>query len=98
MVKAGEAGGVLDVVLARLVSLQRPEIATLKAIGYRDRQIALHFLKLVTVIVALGALPGVGLGIWLGRAMTELYGVFFKFPELAYRLAKRAYRLGATRG
>jgi putative ABC transport system permease protein len=76
----------LNVVLSRLVHLQRPEIATLKAVGYTDYEIGLHFLKLVVVISGLGALLGLGTGAWLGSELTELYGRFFKFPSLHFRL------------
>ncbi|NUP12388.1 MAG: ABC transporter permease [Polyangiaceae bacterium] len=76
----------LNVVLSRLVHLQRSEIAALKAIGYHDIEIGAHFLKLVLVISGLGSLLGVLAGIWLGRALTNLYGQFFKFPTLDFRL------------
>lgn len=82
----GVAAFLLNVVLARLVNLQRAQIATLKALGYTDREIALHYLKLVAVIVMLGAAAGMLLGAWGGRAWTQFYGRFFKFPLLSYRL------------
>jgi putative ABC transport system permease protein len=82
----GVAAFLLNVVLARLVSLQRPEIAALKALGYRDGQIALFYLKLVALIVIMGAAVGLGIGVWFGRAMVEMYTRFFKFPMLTYRL------------
>lgn len=82
----GVAAFLLNVVLARLVTLQRPEIATLKAVGYSDLSIALHYLKLVTVIVLGGAAVGLSSGVWFGQKMVEYYGRFFKFPYLAYRL------------
>jgi putative ABC transport system permease protein len=68
------------------VSLQRTEIAALKALGYLDRQIALFYLKLVAVIVLCGATLGIGVGVWFGRSMIEMYTRFFKFPTLTYRL------------
>ena len=46
----------VNVVLARLVELQRPQIAALKALGYADARVGLHYLQLVTVVVRLGAL------------------------------------------
>lgn len=76
----------LNVVLSRLVHLQRPDIATLKAVGYSDYEIGLHFLKLVLVISGLGALLGLGTGAWLGSKLTNLYGQFFKFPSLEFQL------------
>jgi putative ABC transport system permease protein len=75
----------LNVVLSRLVRLQRPEIATLKAVGYRDREIAIHYVKLISVIVIVGAALGLGMGAYLGEKMTALYERYFQFPVLAYR-------------
>lgn len=85
----------VNVVLSRLVSLQRPEIATLKAVGYSDRAIGLHFLKLVSVFVLLGAVLGIGLGAVLGRGLTGLYIDVFNFPLFSYRLSV-AVMLAAT--
>jgi putative ABC transport system permease protein len=80
------AAFLLNVVLARLVQLQRAQIATLKAVGYRDLEIGLHYLELVVVMVAIGAVIGVGAGAWLGRGMTALYGEYFRFPGRVYVL------------
>ena len=81
------AAFLLNVVLSRLVTLQRSQIATLKAVGYSDREVGLHYLQLVAVIVVIGAVLGVGLGAYLGEALTGLYtGEYFRFPEPAYRL------------
>lgn len=77
----------VNVVLSRLVQLQRGQIATLKAVGYRDVAIGLHYLKLVSVIVVAGAVLGVLLGAWFGSSMTEMYtSRFFRFPEPRFRL------------
>lgn len=77
----------VNVVLSRVVSLQRPEIATLKAVGYTDREIGLHFLSLVSVFVLLGAVLGLALGAVLGRALTGLYTDVFHFPVFSYRVS-----------
>lgn len=77
----------VNVVLSRLVQLQRSQIATLKAVGYADLSIGLHYLQLVSLIVSLGAAGGVALGGFLGSAMTGLYtSQFFRFPTADYRL------------
>lgn len=76
----------LNVVLSRLVHLQRPEIATLKAVGYSDREVGLHFFKLVAVIGLTGGMLGVGLGVWMGGGLVNLYGEYFKFPNLRFVL------------
>jgi len=80
------AAFILNVVLHRQVNAQRGEIAALKALGYPDRDIAAHFLKFASVIVALGAGLGTWLGHWLGNAMTGLYTEVFHFPEFHFRL------------
>lgn len=79
----------VNLVLSRLVLLQQPEIATLKALGYSNRQVGLHFLELVLVVVGLGAAVGLLLGTWMGGAMIKLYAVYFKLPELVFRFDAR---------
>jgi putative ABC transport system permease protein len=80
------AAFLLYIVLARLVFLQRTQIATFKAVGYTGREIGMHYIKLVSVIVLIGAVIGIGLGVWLGGGMTNLYARYFRFPVLVYRL------------
>ncbi len=46
------AAFLVNVVLSRLVALQRPGIAALKALGYSNREMAGHFFGLVVVTVA----------------------------------------------
>jgi putative ABC transport system permease protein len=79
------AAFLINVVLARTLSLQRAQIATLKALGYRNREIALHYLELIGLILLAGCLLGIGLGDLLGRGMIGLYRPFFRFPDLAFR-------------
>ncbi|MFM2403201.1 MAG: hypothetical protein RL223_1081 [Pseudomonadota bacterium] len=76
------AAFLINVVVSRLVATQREQIAALKALGYGDAQIAGHYLKLVAVIIALGALGGVALGHGLGRLLLGLYAQNFHFPRL----------------
>jgi putative ABC transport system permease protein len=76
----------LNVVLGRLVQLQRGQIATLKAVGYADLEIGLHYLGFVTGVVVIGTVLGIGLGAWFGLALTRLYGNIFHLPILAYRV------------
>jgi putative ABC transport system permease protein len=78
------AAFILNVVLHRQVNAQRGEIAALKALGYDDRWIAWHYLKFASVIVLLGTFLGIGLGGWLGNALTGLYTDLFQFPRFRY--------------
>lgn len=82
----GVAAFLLHIVLGRLIRLERDQIAILKAFGYHDREVGLHYLKLGAWIVLVGFVLGVLIGAWLGRQMTGLYTEFFRFPVLTYRL------------
>jgi len=79
-----------NAVLSRLINLQREQVAVLKAFGFTNRQIAVHFLEFALVMVAGG--PGAGAvgGIVLGHRLVALYHNFFRFPELAFRLDRTA--------
>ncbi len=82
----GIAAFLLNLVLARLVSTQREQIAVLKAFGYDNLAVGFHYLKLVLVITLGGAAVGTGLGIWLGSLITQVYTQYFQFPVLEYRV------------
>jgi putative ABC transport system permease protein len=83
----GVAAFILNVALARALSLQRPQIAALKALGYSNRQLAWHYIKWALVIAGSGALAGVAAGAWLGSRMIGLYNEFFRFPALDFHLS-----------
>lgn len=80
----GIAAFLLHVLLARLVSTQRDQIAVLKAFGYNNLAIGFHYLKFVLAIVLVGAIIGTGIGLWFGAAVTQNYTRFFHFPVLRY--------------
>jgi putative ABC transport system permease protein len=79
----------VNLVLSRLVLLQQPEIAMLKAIGYSNREVGLYFLELVLVVAGVGAFGGLGLGQLLGVAIMKLYQQYYRFPNLAFHLDVR---------
>ena len=54
------AAFLLNVVVSRLMTTQRSQIATLKAFGYTTGAVAVHFLKFTAVIVLLGTVMGIG--------------------------------------
>jgi putative ABC transport system permease protein len=81
----GVAAFLVNLVLARLIRLQRGEIATLKAIGYPNARIARHYLGLVLVVMVPGAVVGAGGGYALGKIVLGLYAHSFRFPDLAFR-------------
>lgn len=83
----GVAAFLLNVVVSRLVSTQREQIAALKALGYPNRAIGLHYLKFVLLIVAVGLVLGVAVGDRLGTMFTALYAEFYHFPTFEHRIA-----------
>lgn len=82
----GVAAFLLNVVISRVINLQREQIAALKAFGYSDFAVGLHYTKLVLMIVAIGIIGGVGAGIWMGRDLSYLYTEFYSFPFMIYVL------------
>lgn len=81
------AAFVLNVALTRALSLQRPQIAALKALGYSNRELAWHYIKWALIIAAVGAVAGVVTGTWLGGFMIAIYNRYFRFPLLDYSLS-----------
>lgn len=82
----GVAAFLLNIVMTRLIGLQREEIAGLKAFGYSNFAVGLHYTKLVIIIVSFAVAGGIALGAWLGQLLTEVYTEFYRFPYLQYIL------------
>ena len=83
----GVAAFLLNVVVSRMVSTQREQIAALKALGYPNPSIGAHYLKLVLAIVSVGFALGLLLGDQLGTMFTALYAEFFHFPAFEHRIS-----------
>jgi putative ABC transport system permease protein len=77
----------INMVLSRLVLGQRDQIAILKAFGYSNAAIGIHYSGFAVMIVAAGALIGIPLGIWCGQGMTGLYVDVFNFPSLHFTIS-----------
>lgn len=80
------AAFLLNVVLGRQIATQREQIAALKALGYDNRAIGMHYLKLVLLIVALGVFLGLALGAVMGKLFVGVYADTFRFPDMRFRL------------
>lgn len=85
----GVAAFLIHMVLSRLVSTQRTQIALLKGFGYSSGAIGLHFIKFALVAVAAGTVLGVGVGVSLGSALAKLYALYFHFPVLQFHVGAR---------
>ena len=82
----GVAVFLLNIVVSRLIRTQREQIAILKAFGYSNLNIGVHYLKLTLLIVLIGVFSGVAAGAWLGKGLSEMYMEFYRFPFLHYAL------------
>lgn len=82
----GVSAFLLYMLLARLVAIQRGQIALLKAFGYTNLRIGLHFIEFALAIAALGYAAGAALGFWLGRGLIGIYQQYFHFPMIRFGL------------
>jgi putative ABC transport system permease protein len=77
-----------NAVMSRQITLQREQIAMLKACGFSNRQLGWHYLKFAFAIVAVGIGLGVLGGVILGHQLVGMYHLFFRFPALDFQLAQ----------
>ena len=85
-------------VLSRLLALQREQIAILKAFGFPNRQIVVHYLKFAFVMVVAGVVCGLLGGLFLGRRLVDMYELMFRFPDLVFQLDLSAVAIALTVG
>lgn len=74
----------LNIVITRMIQTEREQIGLLKAFGYANREVGLHYAKFVLAISFGGAGLGAAGGVWLGRMIAGIYQRFFKFPFLLF--------------
>jgi putative ABC transport system permease protein len=76
-------------VMSRQIALQREQIAMLKACGFSNAQVGMHYFRFSLAIVAVGILVGTTGGILLGRMLVRMYHAFFRFPNLEFLVDTR---------
>ena len=92
------AAFLVNMVLGRLIAMERAQIGLLKALGYGRREIASHYLKLAVLIGVIGVLTGWIFGWWIADAMIGLYGDFFRFPFIIRDWGTQALVISAVLG
>jgi putative ABC transport system permease protein len=83
-------------VLGRLIAVERSEIGLLKAFGYSNRDIAMHYTRFVLGIGVVGIVLGWIVGYWLGLYNTSIYAEFYHFPFLLFRPSLQPFALAAA--
>lgn len=73
---------VLNIFLGRITRQQRTAVGTLKALGYDDGPIFLHFLSYGLIVGVAGGLAGNLLGYLSAWGLTTIYQMYFQIPEL----------------
>lgn len=73
---------VLQMMMNRLIQQQRTVIGTLKALGYADATVLVHFLKYGAITGASAGLLGLVLGFFMSELITSVYRQFYSFPVL----------------
>lgn len=86
----------VNMILTRLIALEREQVGLMKAVGYTSFGIAWHYAKLTLVVAAIGIVVGSVAGTLMGRGLTRLYGDFFSFPFLVFRQSADLYVIAAA--
>ncbi len=84
----------LNLLMSRMAEQQRTVVGTLKALGYSNREIFLHFIQFGILIGLAGGFLGILIGYSLAGGMTTQYRQFFEFPSLTNQLYPRVILLG----
>ncbi len=82
----GIAAFLLNIVLARVVHIEREQIGVLKAFGYENWTVGWHYLKLALVALLAGAVVGIAAGLWLADKTNARYAQYYRFPAFLFRL------------
>lgn len=88
----------VNMVLGRLIALEREQIGLFKALGYGNFEIGWHYVKLAMMIGFWGVLLGWVLGTWGGHGLALLYTQFFTFPYLIFITSPDVYAISGIAG
>lgn len=75
------AAVIIYITMGRMVENQRTQIGVLKAFGFSDWKILLHYLSYSAFIAILGSIIGSVLGVFLGKGFTALENMYFNLPQ-----------------
>lgn len=88
----------VNMVIGRIVALERSEIGLMKALGYSNIEVSLHYIYLAGLIALVGIGAGFAVGTWLSRGLAVLYANFFNFPYLIFSVSPNMYVLSGGLG
>ena len=88
----------VNMVIGRIVALERSEIGLMKALGYSNVEVSLHYIYLAGLIALVGIAAGFAVGTWFSRELAVLYANFFDFPYLIFSVSPENYVLSGGLG
>ena len=72
---------IIYITMTRMIENQRTQMGVLKALGYSDREIMLHYQTYPVLVGVLGSILGSLAGIFVvGKAMIHLYNTYYNLP------------------
>jgi len=84
------AGFLISTVMNRLVRIERDQIGVLKAFGFSNTTVSMHYLKLAIFIITAGWIVGLAFGTWWADVLGRVYERFYHFPVLEFSLSPPA--------
>jgi len=87
----GMAVVVLYLMLKRIIEQERTQIGTLKAFGYSNRDLLLHYMAYGGITGLIGGLLGFAYGVAMAGFYLEMFLEFFTMPELAQQPVNPMY-------
>ncbi|HLS28550.1 MAG TPA: FtsX-like permease family protein [Opitutales bacterium] len=91
----GVSAFLLHVLMGRIIQTQREQVAVLKAFGYRNTEIGIHYGCLTALIVLIGAAAGTALAFWAAGELVAIFAQYFSFPEIEIRARVETVLLAA---
>jgi len=82
----GIAALILLILLNRMVRTERTQIGLMKAFGYSNVAVGLHYIEYGIILALIGCIGGFGLGQWMAGGMIKIYVQFYQFPILESRI------------
>ncbi|HOO62912.1 MAG TPA: FtsX-like permease family protein [Synergistaceae bacterium] len=82
LVFLGISALILNVLMTRIAEQQRTTVGTLKALGYSNGKLVLHYLGFGIFAGITGGLLGGILGFFSSQGLTVIYRMYFTFPRL----------------
>ena len=85
------AAFLVNISLTRTIAAERSNIGLLKAFGYSDLTVAIHYAKGALLMAAAAATLGAVAGWLLGRMMASVYQEYYRFPRLEFEASAGVY-------